>query len=115
MKRTSKNDLRIRRKRRIRVKVSGTKQKPRLCIFKSLRGIYVQVIDDERGHTLASADLKEFSGKNNLKGAAEVGKHIAQKCAKIKITEVVFDRGGYKYHGKIKTLAEVLRKEGLKF
>ena len=113
----SRNKLRLKRKRRVRAKIFGTAKKPRLSVFRSLKGVYAQIIDDEKGKTLAAVSLKEISAKpkkNNVKNAGEIGKLIAQKCAKIKISEVVFDRGGYKYHGKIKALADGARKEGLK-
>lgn len=113
----SRNKLRLERKKRIRAKIFGTAKKPRLSVFKSLKRIYAQVINDERGKTLVAASLKEISAKskkNNTKNAEEVGKIIAQKCAKIKISEVIFDRSGYKYHGKIKALADGAREGGLK-
>lgn len=106
---------RLKRKKRIRAKVFGTNSKPRLCVFRSLKGVYAQMIDDNSGKTLFSADLKEAKSKNNVEGAFEVGKLIAEKCKEGKISEAVFDRGGYKYHGKIKSLAEGARKGGLKF
>lgn len=115
MKKVSKNKLRIHRKKRIRAKVSGTAKKPRLCVFKSLKGIYVQVIDDTKSVTLAQADLKLAKAKNNLEGAKKVGETIAKKCKEIKISEVVFDRAGYNYHGKVKALADGAREGGLKF
>jgi large subunit ribosomal protein L18 len=97
---------RQRRHKRIRAKVKGTKERPRLCVFRSLKYIYAQIIDDDKGHTLASAQ-----GKNPEK----VGKEIAKKCLELKIKRVVFDRGGYKYHGRVKLLAEAARKGGLEF
>lgn len=106
---------RLKRKKRIRAKVLGTDSKPRLCVFRSLKGVYAQMIDDNSGKTLFSADLKKAKAKNNVEGAFEVGKLIAEKCKEGKISEAVFDRGGYKYHGKIKSLAEGARKGGLKF
>lgn len=118
MQKISKNTLRLQRKRRVRAKVFGTDKKPRLAVFKSLKSIYVQIIDDIKGKTIAAAGLKEItdkSKKNNLAGAEKLGELIAKKCAKIKISAVVFDRAGYKYHGKIKALADGARKGGLKF
>lgn len=116
MTKLSKNDSRLKRKKRVRAKVSGDAQRPRLAVFKSLRGIYVQIIDDNAGKTLAAARLAEIkSAKNTVEGAKEVGKLIAKKCKNAKIEEVVFDRAGYKYHGKVKALAEGAREEGLRF
>ena len=106
---------RIRRKKRIRGKISGTKSKPRLCVFRSNKEVYAQVIDDNSGKTLFCANLKEVKGKNNIEGASKVGKLIAKKCKEGKIAQIVFDRGGYKYHGKVKALAEGAREGGLKF
>jgi large subunit ribosomal protein L18 len=100
---------------RVRSKISGSPKKPRLAVFRSLKGIYAQVIDDSQGKVLAAARLKETKEKNTMEGAGKTGKLIAEKCLKIKISEVVFDRGGYKYHGKIKALAEGARAGGLKF
>jgi large subunit ribosomal protein L18 len=112
----SRNTLRLKRKRRVRAKVSGTAKIPRLCVFKSLKNIYVQTIDDIKGKTLVSARLAEIKkAKNNLEGAKDLGKLIAKKCKDAKIVEIVFDRGGYKYHGKIKALADGAREGGLKF
>lgn len=103
------------RKKRVRAKISGTAKRPRLCVFKSLRKIEVQVINDVKGNTLVFADSKEAKAKNDISGAKEVGKLIAKKCLAKKISEVVFDRAGYKYHGKVKALAEGAREGGLKF
>lgn len=111
----SKNKKRLHRKRRIRAKIFGTAQKPRFCIFRSLTNMYVQVIDDEKENTLVSASLREVSKKNNIDGAVKLGKAVADRCKKVKIKEVVFDRGGYKYHGKVRAVAEEARKNGLKF
>jgi large subunit ribosomal protein L18 len=111
----SRNKLRLHRKKRVRAKISGTSTRPRLAIFKSLRGIFVQIIDDESKKTLTCASSKDAKAANSMIGAKEVGKNIAEKCLKEKIEEVVFDRSGYKYHGKIKALAEGAREGGLKF
>lgn len=100
------------------MKVFGTAKKPRMSVFRSLKNIYIQVVDDNNGKTLAAASLKDIPAKatkNNMEGAKKVGELIAQKCAKIMISEVIFDRGGYKYHGRVKALAEAARKGGLKF
>lgn len=111
----SRNQLRIHRRRRVRAKIFGTAKRPRLSIFRSNKSIYVQLVDDVKGKTLASARLAEIKkAKNNIEGAKELGKLIAKKCKEAKITEVVFDRGGYKYHGKVKALAEGAREGGLK-
>lgn len=111
---------RERRHQRVRKKVFGTPKRPRLSVFRSNYNIYAQIIDDERGVTLVSAstldrELKEFRGKKNVEAAKEVGKLIAAKALKKGIKEVVFDRGGFKYHGRIKALAMAAREGGLKF
>lgn len=111
----SQNNLRLQRKRRVRAKISGTTSVPRLSVFRSLLSIKVQVIDDTVGKTLLSADTKSAGAKNDVTGAKAVGVLIAKKCAEKKITKVVFDRAGYKYHGKVKALAEGAREGGLKF
>lgn len=95
--------------------ISGSKERPRLCIFVSLKDIYVQAIDDKNGKTLVSADLKEAKAKNNIEGATKLGKLMAKKCLDKKVSEVVFDRGGRKYHGKVKSFADGAREGGLKF
>lgn len=104
-----------RRKNRIRAKISGTAERPRLAIFKSHKYIYAQVIDDTRGHTLVSTDSKKVTGKTPLERAAALGTDIAKKAIAAKITKVVFDRAGYLYAGKIKTVAEAARTGGLEF
>lgn len=111
----SRNINRLRRQKRIRAKVFGTARKPRLSVFKSLTEMYIQIIDDESGKTILNASLSEASKKNNLEGAKKLGKLVAEKCKKAKIEEIIFDRGGYKYHGKVKAVAEEARKNGLKF
>jgi large subunit ribosomal protein L18 len=116
MKKSNNNAGRLQRKKRVRAKVSGSAERPRLAVYKSLRGIYVQVIDDAKGKTLASANLVEIKkAKNTVDGAKEVGKLIAKKCEALKITAVVYDRAGYKYHGKVRALAEGAREGGLQF
>ncbi len=110
----SRNKLRLRRKKRISAKIKGAAKRPRMAIFKSLRNLYVQVIDDQKGNTLASINSQEIKVKNDIQGAKEVGTLIAKKCQEKKITQVVFDRSGYKYHGKVKALAESAKKNGLK-
>lgn len=116
MKKVSSNLGRIQRKRRVRAKISGSENRPRLAVFKSLKSIYAQVIDDNAGKTLASAKLAEIKGaKNTIEGAKEVGKLVAKKCEALKIFAVTYDRAGYQYHGKVKALAEGAREGGLKF
>jgi large subunit ribosomal protein L18 len=103
------------RHHRVRAKVSGTAAKPRLNVFRSNTHIYAQLIDDETGKTLAAASSTEIKGKGKKSElAAQVGKLAAQKALKAGITEAVFDRGGYQYHGRIKNLAEAAREAGLK-
>lgn len=99
---------RKRRHKRVRAKIKGTAKVPRLCVFRSSKYIYAQIIDDEKGKTLAAVDGK-------LASAAEIGKLIAKKAIEKKISKVVFDRGGYKYHGRVKALADGAREGGLKF
>jgi large subunit ribosomal protein L18 len=112
---TTGQEKRQKRQRRVRARVFGTEKRPRLSVFRSLRGVYAQVIDDDKKKTLVSADLKEIKGKNSLESAKKIGALVASKCQKLKILEVVFDRGGYRYHGKVKALAEGAREGGLKF
>ena len=117
IKKESKNVSRQRRHARVRKNVSGTESMPRLNVFRSNNGIFVQVIDDEAQKTLVSSSSLELKIKNggNIEGATLVGKDIAEKCKKAKITKVVFDRGGYLYHGRVKALAEAARENGLEF
>ncbi|MFZ2153868.1 MAG: 50S ribosomal protein L18 [Candidatus Moraniibacteriota bacterium] len=111
----SRNNKRLHRKRRIRAKVSGTATCPRLAIFRSLSDVYAQLIDDERGMTLAAASAKSLKAGATVEGAKKVGKAMADKCKELKIGQIVFDRSGYRYHGKVKALADAMREEGLKF
>jgi large subunit ribosomal protein L18 len=111
----SRNKLRLRRKKRVSAKIKADAKRPRLSVFKSLRNLTVQVINDEKKHTLVFAGLKEIKAKNNITGAKALGKLVAKKCLEKKIIQVVFDRSGYKYHGKIKAMAEGAREGGLKF
>ena len=116
--RVDTNKKRIRRHKRVRGKIFGTAQKPRLCVFRSLKNIYAQVIDDENGKTLASASSldKEFNQYGGNKEAAKlVGQAVAQAALEKGITEVVFDRGGYIFHGRVQELADGAREAGLKF
>jgi|SRR5579864_3835301 large subunit ribosomal protein L18 len=119
MAQSSKNDVRVRIHKRIRHRVRGTEERPRLAVFRSLKHIYAQVIDDRRGHTLASASSGEkkaaIGSGGNLAGAKQVGKLIAERAKAGGIKKVVFDRGGYLYHGRIKALADAAREAGLEF
>ena len=113
----SPRQARERRHRRIRGKVSGTAERPRLAVFRSNRGIVAQLVDDENGRTITGASwlgLKSFEG-SKVEQAAEVGKALAQAAKKAGIETVVFDRGGYLYHGRVKALAEGAREGGLRF
>jgi len=106
---------------RIRATLKGTAERPRLCVFRSLQHIYVQVIDDEQGHTLTSAStlepeiVQKIDGKKKAEQADIVGTMVAQRAINAGVKSVVFDRGGYKYHGRVKSLAEAARKAGLEF
>nr|WP_156802666.1 50S ribosomal protein L18 [Coprothermobacter platensis] len=117
----SRAELRRVRHLRIRKHIEGTAERPRLCVFRSSRHIYAQIIDDVAGHTLVSASTldKELRGKlgdmKKTEQAAEVGKLLANRAAEKGIVKVVFDRGGYKYHGRVKALAEASREAGLEF
>ena len=114
----SKNDARKVRHERVRNKIVGTSEVPRLCVFRSNTNIYAQIINDENGSTLVSASSldKDLKLKNlNIEAAAAVGASLAKKAKKAGIKCVVFDRGGYKYHGRVKALAESAREAGLKF
>lgn len=114
-------EVRLRKHSRVRKKISGTSERPRLCVFRSLKNIYAQVIDDTTGNTLIAASTidpaikgkVEFGG--NKDAAKEVGKLVAQKALEKGIKSVVFDRGGYIYHGRIKELADAARESGLEF
>ena len=112
---TKKLQNRLARKRRVRAKISGTPDRPRMSVYKSLTGLSVQIIDDESGTTLAAASLKGAKAKNNVEGAATLGKLIADEAKKKKVEKVVFDRAGYKYHGKVKALADAAREGVLTF
>ncbi|NJL12804.1 MAG: 50S ribosomal protein L18 [Microscillaceae bacterium] len=113
-----KNERRQKIKKSIRRKVRGTQERPRLSVFRSNRGIYAQIIDDIQGITLASASLMHLEGENialNLDSAKEVGKLLAKNALEKGLKQVVFDRNGYLYHGRIKALAEGAREGGLEF
>jgi large subunit ribosomal protein L18 len=111
----SKNQARLQRKKRIFAKVIGSAERPRLAVFRSLRNISVQAVDDVQGRTLVSAGTKESKLKDTVEGSKKLGKILAEKCLRVKIKSVVFDRSGYKFHGKIKALAEGAREGGLIF
>jgi len=113
-----KNQQRLKRHARVRGKISGTAACPRLSVFRSSKHIYAQLIDDVAGKTLCAASTveKDFEGATgNAEAAAKVGKLVAEKALKLGIEEVVFDRGGYIYHGRVKALADAAREAGLKF
>ena len=118
MAQDSKNQIRLRIHKRIRRKVFGTQERPRLAVFRSLNHIYAQVIDDAQGNTLAAAASteKDLRGKGgNLEGAKLIGQKVAERAKTKGITRVVFDRGGYLYHGRVKALADAAREAGLEF
>lgn len=118
MAQASRNELRKRRHVRVRQKVHGTADRPRLNVFRSLRHIYAQLIDDHNGETLVSASSLDLESNGDLsKGdvAKRVGELVAERAKKQGIEAVVFDRGGYRYHGRIKALADAAREGGLKF
>lgn len=112
---TTKLQKRIARKKRIRSKINGTAERPRLVVQRSLTHTYAQLINDEEGKVLASSsDMKAKQG-TKVEKAVEVGTDIAKKAKDLKITSVVFDRNGYKYHGRVKAVADAAREGGLKF
>ncbi|HEX7475865.1 MAG TPA: 50S ribosomal protein L18 [Dehalococcoidales bacterium] len=121
MKSSATRSARIRRHERVRLKVDGTTEQPRLAIFRSLNHIYAQVIDDAKGVTLASASTIDPDIKGQLEGKAKkpqaelVGQAVAKKAIEKGVKQVVFDRGGFKYSGRVQALADAARKEGLKF
>ena len=118
MAKSSKNQVRIRVHSRIRQRVAGTQDRPRLAVYRSLSHIYAQVIDDRKGVTLVAASSNEKSstvGGGNVAGAKEIGKLIAGRAVEKGIKKVVFDRGGYLYHGRVKALADAAREAGLEF
>ena len=115
------HNSRIKRHKRIRRKISGNATRPRLCVFRSLKHIYAQLIDDEKGHTLVGVstlnpEIKTVvSYGGNIAAAKEVGKLMAKKALEKNITQVVFDRGGYKFHGRVAALAQEVRENGIQF
>ena len=119
IKKINKNELRLRKHLRVRKKIAGTNERPRLNVYRSLSNIYAQVINDETGETIAAAstvekEMKENYG-GNIEAAKAVGKAIAEKALAKGVKEVVFDRGGYLYHGRVAALAEAAREAGLVF
>lgn len=121
IKKVSRTKVRVNKHKKIRNKITGTSERPRLSVFRSNNHIYAQVIDDTKGHTLVSASTvdKDISSKleqtNNVNAATAVGEMVAKKAIEKGINNVVFDRGGYIYHGKVKALADAAREAGLKF
>lgn len=119
IKKTSRNEMRVIRHKRIRENLSGTSEKPRLSVFRSNANISAQIIDDTKGVTLVSASSleKELNIKNggNIEAAKVIGAEITKRAKSKKINEVVFDRGGYLYHGRVAALAEAARENGLEF
>ncbi len=117
----SRNAHRQRVHLRVRTRVTGTPERPRLCVYRSLNHIYAQVVDDRSGRTVASASSldkemrKQLKGGGNIAAAKVVGKAIAERARAAGVELVVFDRGGYKYHGRVQALAESAREAGLKF
>jgi len=121
MAKKTRNEARLRRHRRVRKKIFGTPERPRMNVFRSSTEIYVQIIDDLQGHTMASASsidaevTADMKGLSNIEKAQKVGQTIADRAKKIGIEKVVFDRGGYKFIGRVKALAEAAREGGLEF
>jgi large subunit ribosomal protein L18 len=117
----AKRLARLRRHARVRKYVSGTSERPRLCVFRSLKHVHAQIIDDVQGHTLVSASTVDpevrgqLDGKDKAAQAQVVGEVLAKRALDAGITQVVFDRGGYVYHGRVKSLADAARKAGLRF
>jgi large subunit ribosomal protein L18 len=121
VRKLSKDEQRRRIHSRVRTRVTGTPERPRLCVYRSLGHIYAQIIDDRSGRTIVSASSVDKESKKNLKGggniasAKAVGKFIAERAKGVGVSKVVFDRGGYKYHGRVKALADAAREAGLQF
>ena len=121
LKKADKNAKRLQRHKRVRRKISGTTQRPRLCVFRSANNIYAQIIDDTNRVTLVAASSLDAEVKGavnhtgNKEAAKKVGEMVAKKAVEKGITDVIFDRGGYLYHGRIKELADAAREAGLKF
>ena len=118
IKKPEKKEIRSRIHKRIRRKLSGTAARPRLAVYRSVAHIYAQVIDDEKGATVVSASSVDKAGKTkggNVMAAKAIGKLVAQRAQEKGIKSVVFDRGGYQYHGRVKALADAARAAGLEF
>jgi large subunit ribosomal protein L18 len=116
IKKADRKEGRLKRHRRVRVHVVGTKERPRLAVYRSLNHVYAQLIDDGGSHTLAAASTVGLKAKGNgMDEAAQVGKAIAAKAKAAGVSTVVFDRGGFLYHGRIKALADAAREAGLEF
>ena len=121
MEKTNPRKARLKRHVRVRAKVTGVASRPRLCVFRSLNHVYAQIVDDSKGHTLVSASTLDPEVKSGLDGKVKtaqaelIGALLAKRALSGGISQVVFDRGGYKYHGRIKALAEAARQGGLKF
>ena len=121
VRKLSRDGQRRRVHARVRTRVSGTPERPRLCVYRSLGHIYAQIIDDRSGRTLVSASSIDKETKKNLKGggniasAKAIGKNVAERAKAAGVVKVVFDRGGYKYHGRVKALADAAREAGLQF
>jgi large subunit ribosomal protein L18 len=119
IKKASKNEIRLRVHKRIRRRLAGESGRPRLAVFRSLKHIYAQVIDDRAGRTLVAASSAEknspVASGGNVAGAKQVGKLVAERAIEKGVKQVVFDRGGYLYHGRVKALADAAREAGLEF
>ncbi len=119
IKKVSRNEMRLERHKRIRENLHGTADRPRLNVFRSNANITAQIIDDDKGITLVSASTLEkelkITNGGNVEAAKKIGEEIAKRAKKANITKVVFDRGGYLYHGRVKALAEAARENGLEF
>jgi large subunit ribosomal protein L18 len=113
----TKPQQRLRRRRRVRAKVRGTEQRPRLSVFRSNRGVFAQLIDDNSGKTIAAVNWteKDLRGLDPMEQAKQVGATIAQRAKEAGVEACVFDRGGYRFHGRVRALAEGAREAGLKF
>ena len=111
----TKTQSRLSRKRRIRARMKGTAERPRLTVYRSLTQLSAQVVDDQAGRTLCSASTKEVKAKMTVEGAKKVGELLGKKAKEAGVSAVVFDRNAYKYHGRVKALAEGARESGLQF